>query len=163
MHSNLALMSLDEAHNCQSRQWEAVVFEGAWVAGVSAGGCRNNLQTFAMNPQYLLTLIDHDEEDDEDLCTLIVALMQKNHRSKRKMGLDSLTIGFAIYKLEDNQFQLISEESGSHVRHQMLTTDFFKFNASVARSPTFINLREMTARFRLPPGMASICVMFFSH
>lgn len=123
------------------------------MSGVSAGGCRNNLQTFALNPQYLITLVDHDEDDEDDLCTLIVALMQKNHRSKRKMGLDSLTIGFAAYKLEDGQFQTSDEPAAtSGFRHQMLNTEFFKYNASVARSPTFVNLREVAARFRLAPG-----------
>lgn len=33
-----------------------------------------------------------------------------------------------------------------------LPAQFFKYNASVARSPTFINLREVCARFRLPVG-----------
>lgn len=124
------------------------------MSGVSAGGCRNNLETFAMNPQYTITLVDHDEDDEDDKCTLIVALMQKNHRAKRKMGLDSLTLGFAIYKLEDGQFQTTDNPAaqGGHFRHQMLTTEYFKYNASVARSPTFINLREVSSRFRLPPG-----------
>jgi hypothetical protein len=27
--------------------------------------------------------------------------MQKNHRAKRKMGLDSLTIGFAVYEMKE--------------------------------------------------------------
>ena len=27
--------------------------------------------------------------------------MQKNHRQKRKMGQDSLTIGFAIYEMKE--------------------------------------------------------------
>ena len=29
---------------------------------------------------------------------------------------------------------------------------FFRYNASCARSKAFINLREVSARFRLPPG-----------
>lgn len=45
--------------------------------------------------------MDHDEGDDQDMCTLVVGLMQKNRRIKRKMGLDSLTIGFAIYQVTD--------------------------------------------------------------
>ena len=53
-----------------------------------------------MNPQYMITLVDHDEEDNDDLCTCIVALMQRNHRAKRRMGMDSLTIGFAVYELK---------------------------------------------------------------
>lgn len=33
-----------------------------------------------------------------------------------------------------------------------LDADFFANNKSVGRSPAFINLREVTGRFRLPPG-----------
>ena len=33
-----------------------------------------------------------------------------------------------------------------------LPVDYFKFHASSARSPSFINLREITARFKLSPG-----------
>lgn len=73
------------------------VFEGEWVRGVTAGGCRNNLQTFSHNPQYRITLTDPDEDDDENKCTVIVALMQKNRRAQRNMGVECLTIGFAIY------------------------------------------------------------------
>ena len=32
--------------------WEGRTEKGAWVRGSSAGGCRNFLNTFAMNPQY---------------------------------------------------------------------------------------------------------------
>lgn len=145
------------AGNGKKKHWEAAFFEGSWINGVSAGGCRNNLTTFSQNPQYIITLKDHDEDDDDDLCTLIVALMQKNHRAKRKMGLDSLTIGFAIYKLEDGHFDVTDKPlSKIGFKHQALTTEFFKYNASVARSPTFINLREITARFRLSPGQYCI-------
>lgn len=55
------------------------------------------LESFWHNPQYRITLVDVDDDDDDGKCTLIVALMQKNRRSQRNMGLDVLTIGFAIY------------------------------------------------------------------
>ncbi|XP_039279357.1 calpain-A isoform X2 [Nilaparvata lugens] len=127
------------------KKWEMSVFEGEWVRGVTAGGCRNYLETFWHNPQYTITLNDPDDEDEDDKCTVIVALMQKNRRSQRKMGAECLTIGFAMYHLEDpdNLPKPLDEK-------------FFKYNASVARSPTFINLREVTARFKLPPGVYCI-------
>lgn len=37
-----------------------------------------------------------------------------------------------------------------------LDIDFFKDNPSVASSAAFINLREVTCRFKLPPGAYSI-------
>ena len=37
-------------------------------------------------------------------------------------------------------------------RHGNLDLNFFKYNSSVARSPVFINSREVTGRYCLPPG-----------
>ncbi len=51
-----------------------------------------------------------------------------------------LSSGFAIYSLTDDNPQ------------SPLPLKFFKYNASVARSPTFINLREVCSRFKLDPG-----------
>lgn len=100
--------------------------------GVTAGGCRNYLETFWHNPQYVVSLEDPDEDDDDGLCTIIVALMQKNRRSRRNMGMDCLTIGFAIYHVSERDLM-----------NKPLKQNFFKYNASVARSPAFINLREV--------------------
>uniref|UniRef100_A0A1I8M4S4 Calpain family cysteine protease n=1 Tax=Musca domestica TaxID=7370 RepID=A0A1I8M4S4_MUSDO len=139
---NLSPDSLTESQqNDGKRKWEMSMFEGEWTPGVTAGGCRNFLETFWHNPQYVITLEDPDEEDDDGKCTVIVALMQKNRRSKRNLGMECLTIGFAIYHLNERDLQ---------VRPQGLS--FFKYRSSVARSPHFINTREVTARFKLPPG-----------
>ncbi|XP_015187100.1 PREDICTED: calpain-B isoform X4 [Polistes dominula] len=129
--------------NAGKKRWEMSVFEGEWVRGVTAGGCRNFLETFYHNPQYRITL-EHPDDDD-DKCTVIVALMQKNRRAQRRMGADCLTIGFAIYYLEQPERL-----------PKPLDMNFFKYNASVARSPAFINLREVTCRFKLPPGVYCI-------
>ncbi|XP_026302157.1 calpain-B isoform X6 [Apis mellifera] len=129
--------------NAGKKKWEMSVFEGEWVRGVTAGGCRNFLETFWHNPQYRITLEYPDEDDDK--CTVIVALMQKNRRAQRRMGAECLTIGFAIYHLEYPE--RLSKP---------LDINFFKYNASVARSPAFINLREVTCRFKLPPGVYCI-------
>ncbi|XP_033330563.2 calpain A isoform X5 [Megalopta genalis] len=129
--------------NAGKKKWEMSVFEGEWVRGVTAGGCRNFLETFYHNPQYRITLEYPDEDDDK--CTVIVALMQKNRRAQRRMGADCLTIGFAIYHLEYPERL-----------PKPLDINFFKYNASVARSPSFINLREVTCRFKLPPGVYCI-------
>ncbi|CAG2100227.1 unnamed protein product [Medioppia subpectinata] len=148
-------LSPDSLGEDNKRHWEVSYFEGSWVRGISAGGCRNHLQTFHLNPQYLITLVDHDEDDDEDTCTCVVALMQKNHRLKRKMGSDSLTVGFAIYEVKEGHTDGGPKYESKFERNscqQLLSTEYFKYNQSVARSPTFVNLREVSGRFRLKPG-----------
>lgn len=159
-------LSPDALDDHVQRQWYAQIFEGSWIRGRSAGGCRNNLQTFALNPQYLISLTDPDEEDDNDKCTMIVALMQKNRRSAKQyqMGSSDLTIGFAIYALNDGVLQSIPVGSSApQFGQQLLGTEFFKYNCSVARSPTYINLREVTARFSLPPGTYAIIPSTFDR
>lgn len=131
---NLSPDSLSEEQaNSGKKRWEMSVFEGEWTTGLTAGGCRNYLDTFWRNPQYVVELQDPDEDDDEGLCTVIMALMQKNRRSQRNVGIDCLTIGFAVYKLSERDLQ-----------QKPLKMNFFKYNASVARSPAFINLREVS-------------------
>jgi len=120
-------------------KWEVTTFSGAWLPGDSAGGCRNYIDTFADNPQFLVCLEDPDESDEENKCTMIVNLMQKGRRAMRDEGLDLLSVGFCIYALRE-------AEPGR------CTTDFFRYNASCARSKSFINLREVSGRFKLPPG-----------
>ncbi|XP_048525406.1 calpain-A isoform X3 [Dendroctonus ponderosae] len=134
-------LSEEELREGNKKKWEMSVYEGEWVRGVTAGGCRNFIDTFWNNPQYRITLTEVDEDDDEGNCTLIVALMQKNRRQIRSTGGDLLTIGFAIYHLPYPDRV-----------PKPLDLQFFKYNASVARSPSFINLREVSCRFKLPPG-----------
>uniref|UniRef100_A0A0K8TLH3 Putative cytosolic ca2+-dependent cysteine protease calpain n=1 Tax=Tabanus bromius TaxID=304241 RepID=A0A0K8TLH3_TABBR len=139
---NLSPDSLsEEKQNSGKKKWEMSVFEGEWTPGVTAGGCRNYLETFWHNPQYVITLEDPDEDDDDGKCTVIIALMQKNRRSRKNVGVDCLTIGFAVYHLDERDLM---------TRPQKM--NFFKFRTSIARSPVFINLREVSCRFKLPPG-----------
>ncbi|KAL1123741.1 hypothetical protein AAG570_001514 [Ranatra chinensis] len=138
-------LSEDELKDGDKKRWEMSVFEGEWVRGVTAGGCRNYPDTFWHNPQYTINLVDPDEEDDDNKCTVIVGLMQKNRRQQRRMGAECLTIGFAIYKLEDVE-----------KLPKPLDKSFFLRNLAIARSPTFINSREVSSRFKLPPGTYAI-------
>ncbi|XP_074662956.1 calpain-9-like isoform X2 [Tubulanus polymorphus] len=128
-----------DKHGQKKRRWEASMEAGSWRTPATAGGCRNFIKTFHTNPQYRVKVVDPDEDDDEDMGTLIVGLMQKGRRKKREEGLDMVTIGYAIYKLK-------SGTTGT------LDMDFFKYNASAARSPSFINLREVCGRHKLTPG-----------
>lgn len=65
---------LDEQN--AKRKWEGSKQNGCWKKNVNAGGCRNYLDTFWTNPQYRVTVTDPDEDDDENLGTIIVGLMQ---------------------------------------------------------------------------------------
>uniref|UniRef100_A0A8C9U6W0 Calpain 1, (mu/I) large subunit b n=1 Tax=Scleropages formosus TaxID=113540 RepID=A0A8C9U6W0_SCLFO len=116
--------------------WNTVKFDGTWRRGSTAGGCRNHPNTFWINPQFKITLLEEDDdpEDNDVACSFLVALMQKDRRRYRKQGQDMHTIGFAIYE-------------GLHLKK-----DFFLKHSSCARSETFINLREVSARLHLPPG-----------
>uniref|UniRef100_A0A3B5QLK9 Calpain 1, (mu/I) large subunit b n=1 Tax=Xiphophorus maculatus TaxID=8083 RepID=A0A3B5QLK9_XIPMA len=123
--------------------WTTVTYEGSWRKGSTAGGCRNHPNTFWINPQYKITLLEEDDdpEDDQAACSFLVALMQKDRRQFRRHGEDMHTIGFAIYEVR------FRGSAGVHMKK-----DFFLRRSSCARSESFINLREVSSRFRLPPG-----------
>jgi len=123
------------------KRWEMTPQNGSWRKRVNAGGCRNFLDTFWTNPQYRIEIVDPDEDDDENAGTLIVGLLQEEARKK---GTELLTVGYAIYKLKD-------PNCGP------LDLNFFKFNASVAKSPSFVNMREVCGRHKLEPG--TYCVV----
>lgn len=125
----------------QKKRWEMTPANGSWRRRVNAGGCRNFLDTFWTNPQYRIEIVDPDEEDDENAGTLIVGVLQEEARKK---GAELLTIGYAIYRLKD-------PNCGP------LDLNFFKYNASVAKSPSFVNMREVCGRHKLEPG--TYCVV----
>ncbi|XP_062345128.1 calpain-9 isoform X2 [Cinclus cinclus] len=126
----------DALEDSTAHKWEVTIHQGSWVRGATAGGCRNFLETFWTNPQIKLHLTEKDNGQDE--CTFIAALMQKGRRKLKKLGAEMLTIGYSIYE--------------SPGRDGHLGKDFFRFHPSKARSKTYINLREVSHRFKLPPG-----------
>uniref|UniRef100_A0A673Y7Q7 Calpain 9 n=1 Tax=Salmo trutta TaxID=8032 RepID=A0A673Y7Q7_SALTR len=89
------------------RKWEVNMFEGNWIRGSTAGGCRNFIDTFWTNPQFKLILKHADDNNDK-----LHATYNEDHLGK----------------------------------------DFFRYNGSKARSKTYINVREISERFTLPPG-----------
>jgi len=121
--------------------WHVNQFDGEWVGGETAGGCRNFLETFVHNPQFFVTLSVPDDDDEDGLCTLIVSLMQKGRRQLKHEGVGMLSIGFVIYKLKESQDTSTK-----------LGEEFFKYTLSTARSKSFVNLREVTGRYKLPIG-----------
>uniref|UniRef100_A0A665T1M2 Calpain-2 catalytic subunit n=1 Tax=Echeneis naucrates TaxID=173247 RepID=A0A665T1M2_ECHNA len=126
-------------------KWALSKFEGSWRRGSTAGGCRNYPNTFWTNPQFVIKLEEEDDDPDdgESGCSFVIGLIQKNRRRMRKMGEDMHTMGFAIYEVPDE----FCGQRGIHLKR-----NFFLCHASAARSNTFINLREVSSRFCLPPG-----------
>ncbi|KRX84405.1 Calpain clp-1 [Trichinella sp. T6] len=125
-------------HVSHGEKWNTSVHHGAWLQGQSAGGCKNFPRTFAMNPQYGICLTDADPNDQDDLCTCVFGVLQKYRRELRCKGVDVLPIGFAVFEADSNDSPL----NWSQLANMK----------SCARSPVFINVREVCGRFRLPPG-----------
>ncbi|KAM6977236.1 calpain-8 [Aplochiton taeniatus] len=128
-------------------RWSHYQFNGTWMVGSTAGGCRNHTATFCSNPQFAIKLedVDDDPHDGEDGCTFLVGLMQKDARKERRFGRDLNTIGFAIYQV--SIFTVFKGRTDIH-----LGPDILLRQRAVAQSSTFINLREVCDRFKLPPG-----------
>ena len=124
----------------EASAWTNFQVDGAWNSRAgTAGGCRNNINTFPNNPMYgTYFTVSNETVEHDGKCTVIAAVLQKYRRELRPEGLDSLPIGFLVYELPSFQ--------GRPDRN------FFESNKPVAKNPTFINLREVTARFRIPPG-----------
>lgn len=140
-HLSPDLFAENGTEEMKKRNWKITTFEGEWVRGVSAGGCRNFLDTFWLNPQYVITLKEPDEDDHDGFCTVVIALMQKHRRSKKNIQIGCLQIGFAIYKINEKDLMQKPKK-----------LDFFKYNSTIARSPPFVNIREVSCRFKFKPG-----------
>ncbi|KAF3845431.1 hypothetical protein F7725_008594, partial [Dissostichus mawsoni] len=125
----------DALEDDKIHKWTVSVNEGRWTRSgrtpSTACGCWRR---------------DDDPEDNEVGCTFVVALMQKNRRKERKMGANLFTIGFAIYEV------ISLFISNMHGNKQHMQKDFFLLTSSKARCKSYINLREVTQRFRLSPG-----------
>uniref|UniRef100_A0A8B9KWQ6 Calpain-2 catalytic subunit-like n=1 Tax=Astyanax mexicanus TaxID=7994 RepID=A0A8B9KWQ6_ASTMX len=121
-------------------RWSCYQFEGSWKVGSTAGGCRNNPATFCSNPQFVIKLeeVDDDPHDGVDGCSFLVGLMQRDGRKERQFGRDLNTVGFVPDEVCQNNIHL--------------GPDVLLRQRAIAMSDTFINLREVCSRFKLPPG-----------
>lgn len=129
-----------------SKRWEMSTFEGAWVPGSNAGGGPSDMEKFATNPQYLITLEEPDDDNEDGECTVIVALLQKNRRVfEAKEGMFH-SIGFALFEVEDPCSCPVP-----------LTQEYLEDNTKVAEVEEFQASREVTKRFLLLPG--NFCVI----
>ncbi|XP_023369694.1 calpain-8 isoform X1 [Otolemur garnettii] len=140
-------LSPDSLSSEEVHKWNLVLFNGRWTRGSSAGGCQNYPATYWTNPQFKIRLdkVDEDQEegDGEPCCTVLLGLMQKNRRRQKRLGQGMLSIGYAVYQ--------VPQELQRHTEEH-LGRDFFLGRQSSAGSSTYVNLREVSGRARLPPG-----------
>lgn len=120
----LCHMSPDPADGAVTKfKWNLSTYEGQWRSGHSQN--------------ILIKLVDPDEDDDLDYCTIVVGLMQKNRRS---MGVGQAPIKFNIFKVNSGNSK------------KMLAGNECFENLQPAGSTKFEAYREVCARFKLPPG-----------
>lgn len=104
--------------------WITRVYQGCWQRGVTAGGCRNNSETFHINPQLHLIVSDADE--------VVISLNQHS-------VLEPKVIGFSVYPLP--------KLTGT----DLINRAFFKKTKSLANSQ-YTNSRQVSHRSQLDQG-----------
>lgn len=127
--------------------WKEESFHGEWMPGLNAGGSgQPNKEKYWTNPQYLVRLNFIDDDDEENLCTMIIALMQKDTRQRRIRGLEGEDyVQFRVFKIKADVNVEENIEQG-HLKFYMNQLE------RVGASGSYINRREVTKRFRVPPG-----------
>ncbi|KAK4292712.1 hypothetical protein Pmani_034540 [Petrolisthes manimaculis] len=115
--------SRDEPSLRHKTPWTSRVYQGAWQRGVTAGGCRNNTDTFHINPQLHLVLSEMEE--------VVISLNQHSI-------MEPKVVGFTAYPLSKNGLDSISKA-------------FFKKHKSLVNSQ-YTNSRQVSERVQLEQG-----------
>jgi hypothetical protein len=121
----------------KNRRWLMRLYQGTWKRGVSAGGCRNNHDTFHINPQLQLTCTERED--------VIISLNQHS-------VMEPKVIGFTLYSLNNLAQQTKITEC--------LPKTFFKKHKSLLNSQ-YTNSRQISQRCSLEVGRYLIMATTF--
>ncbi|XP_043244576.1 calpain-C-like [Amphibalanus amphitrite] len=102
--------------------WQVKVYQGSWRRGVTAGGCRNNTDTFHINPRLHLVLSVPEE--------VVISLTQHTVTEPR-------VVGFTVYPVSNGAVDAIDNS-------------FFKKKSLV--NSQYTNGRQVSHRCALEPG-----------
>lgn len=118
------------------------------IPGKSSGGSgADNAASFWQNPQFLLTLTDVDPDDNENMATVIVSLLQKYTREKRTQNSGESCEEFIQFRL----YQILNDRDAQEAKRTGLRLYASQLER-VSTSGSYINLREVTKRLRMAPG-----------
>lgn len=127
-------------------EWKETILHDEWIVGKSAGGPGYPVpESFWTNPQFFIKLIDVDDNDNENLVSIIIALMQKDSREKKAKtrGMEAEEfIQFRLFRVNDN----VKINDSKNVKFYGNQTEM------IGDSGDYINYREITRRFRVKPG-----------
>ncbi|KAM9842721.1 calpain-1 catalytic subunit-like [Aulostomus maculatus] len=131
---------LDGGSSCH---WKTSFYEGRWVAGTTAGGCMNNLDSFWTNPQYRVKIDQLHEEcaEQQGGANMLVSLMQKPNKRNRTL-VHNLHIGFSIFEVTDED----------KMQRGKFQPAFFSRKQPVVQTKTYLNSREVMELITLKPG-----------
>ncbi|RVE67655.1 hypothetical protein OJAV_G00104950 [Oryzias javanicus] len=114
---------LEEGSACK---WKTSFYEGRWVAGTTAGGCMNNLESFWTNPQYRVQVekLNSKCAEKQGEKNMLVSLMQKPDKRNRRL-VQNLHIGFSIFEVTDE----------NRAQKGKFPAPFFRRNRTVSAKP----------------------------
>ncbi|KAL1427842.1 hypothetical protein MTO96_003175 [Rhipicephalus appendiculatus] len=115
--------SRDELSLRDKTPWQMKVWKGHWQKGVTAGGCRNNTDTFHINPQFQLILSESEE--------VVISLSQD-------AVIEPKVMGFTIYQTPKPP-------------NEALDKAFFKKNKSLLSSQ-YSNCKQVSVRCVMEQG-----------
>ncbi|CAH1790763.1 unnamed protein product [Owenia fusiformis] len=121
------------------RKWVINQHYDQWKKRLTAGGRPSQIETHWMNPQFKMSLRDADDDDD-DICTLVIELSQKDKRRLKHKGSKNHFIGFVIYKCV-REFPNVP-----------MPKKYFQYHTYIDKVDYYSDKRQLSKRFSLPPG-----------